>query len=287
MAYNDFQPTQPDATADNGTTFGSDLLRNQKALRDATIALMFPGFEFSIVAGTGSAYRPQYMYWKQGTGGSAPWVRATLTWGTSGGEKYNPTVILWEQSADGGSSYETMANSTLTYDSNGNLTAVSAGTTAIAIVLALLGQFWRLVDTYTTHAASSSAHGIGTMAAQNANAVAITDGTITTDLQRVTRTALGSKSAAFDIDLNAGHVFTLTVTGASAAATFINKPSAGTVHTFSVKVVNGGLATDLFPSATTPGNAALGLSSSGTDWVHGIIEDGSTVEITGTSLAMG
>lgn len=286
MAYSDFQPAQPDASADNGTAFGADLLRNQKALRDATIAAMFPGFEFSIVVGTGSAYRPQYFYWKQGTGGSAPWVRATVTWGTTSGDKYNPTAILWEQSADGGSTYETMANSTLTYDSNGNLTAVSAGSSAIAIVLALLGQFWRHIDAYTTHAASSSAHSMGTMATQNANAVAITDGSVASDIQRVYRTALGNQNGAFNIDLSAGHVFTLTVTGASAAASFTNKPSAGTVHPFSIKVVNGGVATDLFPSATTPGGAALALTASGTDWVHGLIEDGSTVEITGTSKAM-
>lgn len=286
MAYLDFQPAQPDASADNGAAFGADLLRNQKALRDATIAAMFPGFEFSIVVGSGSATRPQYMYWKQGTGGSAPWVRATLTWGTTGGEKYNPTAILWEQSADGGSVYETMANSTLTWDSNGNLTAVSAGSSAIAIVLGLLGQFWRHVDTYTTHAASTSAHGIGTMAAQAASAVAITGGTMTTTLQRVTSTALGSKNSAFNIDLSLGHVFTLTVTGASAAATFTNKPSSGTVHPFSIKITNGGVATSLFPSATKPGGASLNLSVSGTDWVHGLIIDGSTIEITGTSLAM-
>lgn len=287
MAYPDYQPSQPDGSADNGAAFNADLLRNEKALRDATIALMFPGFAFSIVEGTGDARRPQYMYWKQGTGGSAPWVRATITWGTSAGEKYNPTAITWSQSPDGGSSWEQMAAPAFTYDSNGNLTAVTSGASAITLVLALLGQFWRHVDTYTTHAASSTAHGAGTMSTQNASAVAITGGNLKATKQQGVEKALGSKSAAFDIDCNDGHFFTLTVTGASAAATFINKPASGVYHAFHVRVVNGGLATDLFPGATTPGNAALGLSSSGTDDVFGYIYDGSTVEITGTAKAKG
>lgn len=288
MAYNGFQSTKP-AGADTGPAVVSDANRNDRALRDATIALMFDDFEFSISAGTGTTRRPQYMYWKNGTGGSAPWIRATITWGTTSGEKYNPTGIVWDYSADGGGAWDTIATQALTFDSNGDLTAISGGSTALAMLTGLLGHVHRLSDSYTTHAAltGASAHGLGTLSTQAASAVAITGGTMTTALQRVTSTALGSKSAAFDIDLSAGHVFTLTVTGASAAATFTHKPSSGTVHPFSIKITNGGGATSLFPSATTPGNASLNLSVSGTDWVHGLVIDGSTVEITGTSLAMG
>lgn len=288
MAYSAFQASKPSG-ADTGPTVVSDANRNDKACRDAIVALMFDDFEFSITAGTGSTRRPQYMFWKNGTGGSAPWIRATITWGTTGGEEYNPTGIVWDYSADGGSAYDTIATQALTFDANGDLTAISGGSTALAMLTGLIGHVHRLSDDYTTHAAAtgSSVHGLGTVSTQAANAIAITGGTIKSTTQQLVRTALGSKSAAFDIDLSAGHVFTLTVTGASAAATFTNKPSAGTAHAFSIKVTNGGLATDLFPGATTPGNASLGLSSSGTDWVHGIIEDGSTVEITGTSKAMG
>lgn len=288
MAYSPFQSTKP-AAADTGPTVVADALRNDKALRDATIALMFDDFEFSITAGTGSTRRPQYMYWKNGTGGSAPWIRATITWGTTSGEKYNPTGIVWEYSGDGGSAYDTIATQALTFDANGDLTAISGGATALAMLSGLLGHVHRLRDDYDAHAAltGSSAHGLGTISTQAASAVAVTGGTIKSTTQQLVRTALGSKSAAFDIDLSAGHIFTLTVAGASAAATFTNKPSSGTAHSFAIKVTNGGLATDLFPSATTPGNASLGLSSSGTDWVYGIIEDGSTIEITGTAKAMG
>lgn len=228
------------------------------------------------------------MFWKNGTGGSAPWIRATITWGTTGGEEYNPTGIVWDYSADGGGAYDTIATQALTFDANGDLTAITGGATALAMLTGLLGHVHRLSDDYTAHAAAtgSSVHGLGTIATQAASAVAVTGGTIKSTTQQLVRTALGSKSAAFDIDLSAGHIFTLTVTGASAAATFTNKPSVGTAHSFAVKITNGGLATDLFPAATTPGGAALGLSSSGTDWVYGIVEDGSTVEITGTAKAM-
>lgn len=292
MAYDTFQSDKPSATSDaSGTAFATSANRNDKALRDAIIALLFGSFAFSIVNGTGDARRPQYMYWKNGTGGSAPWIRATITWGTTGGEKYNPTSITWEYSANGGTSYDNIlaGAQVYTWDANGNLTAITNGSSALAALTGVLGHVHRLRDDYDAHALQDpddGVHGVGTLAWQDANAVAITDGTITSDIQRVTVTALGSKSAAFDIDCNAGHVFTLTVTGASAAATFINKPAAGVAHPFSLKVTNGGLATDLIPAALTPGGAALGLSSSGDDWVHGII-NGSSVEVTGTSKAMG
>lgn len=287
MAYNGFQATKPDG-ADTGPNVVDDANRNDKACRDAIVALMFDDFEFSITAGTGSTRRPQYMYWKNGSGGSAPWIRATITWGTTGGEKYCPTGIVWDYSGNGGSTYDTIATQALTFDSNGDLTAITGGSTALAMLTGLLGHVHRLSDSYTTHAAATgtAVHGLGSISTQAASAVAITGGSIKTATQQLVRTALGSKSAAFDIDLAAGHVFTLTVGGASAAATFINKPAAGVAHPFAIKVVNGGLATDLFPAATTPGGAALGLSSSGTDWVYGIVEDGSTIEITGTAKAM-
>ena len=288
MAYNGFQATKPDG-ADTGPNVVDDANRNDKACRDAIVALMFDDFEFSITAGTGSTRRPQYMYWKNGSGGSAPWVRATITWGTSSGEKYNPTGIVWDYSGNGGSTYDTIATQALTFDSNGDLTAITGGATALAMLTGLLGHVHRLSDSYTTHAAATgtAVHGLGSISTQAASAVAITGGTIKSTTQQLVTNAIGNVSGAFNIDLSAGHVHTFTVTGSGAAATFTNKPSSGTVHPFSLKIVNGGLATALFSGETKPGGAALGLSSSGTDWVFGVVIDGSTVEITGTAKAMG
>lgn len=287
MAYSGFQATKPDG-ADTGPNVVDDANRNDKALRDAIVALMFDDFEFSISAGTGSTRRPQYMFWKNGSGGSAPWIRAEITWGSSGGEKYNPTGIVWSYSGDGGGAYDTIATQALTFDSNGDLTAISGGSTALAMLTGLLGHVHRLSDSYTAHAAATgtAVHGLGSMSTQAASAVAITGGAIKTTTQQLVTNAIGNVSGAFNINLSLGHVHTFTVTGTSASATFTNKPSSGTVHPFSLKVVNGGLATSLFPSTTKPGGASLGLSSSGTDWVFGVVIDGSTVEITGTSKAM-
>lgn len=164
MAYNGFQATKPDG-ADTGPNVVDDANRNDKACRDAIVALMFDDFEFSITAGTGSTRRPQYMYWKNGSGGSAPWIRATITWGTSSGEKYNPTGIVWDYSGNGGSTYDTIATQALTFDSNGDLTAITGGSTALAMLTGLLGHVHRLADSYTTHAAATgtAVHGLGSM----------------------------------------------------------------------------------------------------------------------------
>lgn len=289
MAYSDFQPTKPDVD-DDGTQIPVDARRNDRALRDAILACAFPGFEFSIVNGTGDARRPQYMYWKQGSGGSAPWVRATLTWSAAGTNKYCITGVQWEYSANGGSSYDNMASAAaLTYDSNGNLTAVSNMAAANAITLALLGHFWRHVDDYATHVADTTAHDVGTLAAQDASAVAITGGTIETTLQRVLIPAgalLGTKNAPFNIDLNNGHFFSFTVQS-GAVATFTNKPSSGTFHPFTLEIVNGGLVADqtLFPGCKAA-NGLLTLQTSGTDLVHGYVRDGATVIFTGTTPAL-
>lgn len=289
MAYSGFQPTKPDG-GDTGPTVVIDARRNDKAVRDAVIAGAFPGFEFSTVNGSGDARRPQYMYWKQGTGGSAPWVRATLTWSAAGTNKYCITAVTWEYSGDGGSTYDTMASaSALTYDANGNLTAVSNMSAANAILLALLGHFWRHVDTYTTHAADTTAHGAGTMSVQDADDVAITEGSVRTQIQRVNwpaGAALGTKSAPFNIDLSLGHLFTLTV-ASGAVATFTNKPASGIVHPFTLVITNGGLVADqtLFPGCKGA-NGQIVLSTSGTDLLHGFVYDGSTVIFTGTTPAI-
>jgi hypothetical protein len=287
MAYNPFQAAKP-AGSDTGPTVVSDANRNDKALRDATIALMFDDFEFSISAGTGTTRRPQYMYWKNGTGGSAPWIRATITWGTTSGEKYNPTGIVWDYSADGGGAWDTIATQALTFDSNGDLTAISGGSTALAMLSGLLGHVHRMRDDYDTHAAATGAsvHGLGTMSTQAASAVAITGGAIKAKVQQGVEKAYGNQSGAFNIDLTEGHFFTFTVTNAAAVATFTNKPASGTYHPIHLRIVNGGIAgATLFSGETGPGGTALSLSSSGTDDVFGYMYDGATFEITGTAKA--
>jgi hypothetical protein len=286
MAHQPFQKTKPSG-GDTGPDFALDANQNDNALAEGALGGMLTEFDFEVDEGTGDATRPQFFYWKDGVGGSAHWLRAEIVWGSTGGAIYNPENVTWEKSVNGGSTWDAMSTQTFTWDANGNLVSVTGGSGSLVWVMQLLGHFWNQVDLYNTHVASSTAHGIGTLAAQNANAVAITGGNIKATKQQGVESAEGSKAAAFDLDCNDGHFFTVTVTNAAAAASFINKPAAGTYHPFHVRVVNGGIATDLFPGATTPNNAALGLTASGVDDVFGYIYDGSTVEITGVTKAKG
>lgn len=286
MAYTAFKFAKP-AGSDTGPTVVSDVLSNLLALADYAETLLGKGWVFSIVNGSGSARRPQYVYLKSAS--NERWLRATITWGTTSGEKYNMTSVAWDMSTNSGSTYDAIATWATTYDSSGNPTASTGAGGMSMMLFAMLGHFWRHVDDYDTHAASTSAHSMGSMAQQAATAVAITGGSIATQLQRVTMPAgatLGTKSAAFNIDLSLGHYFTLTV-AAGAVATFTNKPASGTVHPFTLEITNGGLVADqtLFPGCKASAGA-LTLQTSGTDLVHGLIRDGSTIIFTGVTPAI-
>ena len=286
MTYPLFLFTKPDG-ADDGPTVVDNILQNLLALADYGQTLIGKGWLVSIVNGTGTAKRPQFIYLKSAS--NERWLRATITWGTSAGEKYNMTSVLWEMSTNSGGSYETVETWATTYDSSGNPTATTGGGGMVVFLFAMLGHFWRHVDDFDTHAASTSAHSMGSMAQQAATAVAITEGSIRTQIQRVNMpagAALGTKNGAFDIDLANGHYFTLTVQS-GAVATFTNKPSSGIVHPFTLEVVNGGLVADqvLFPGCKAAGGA-IALQSSGTDLVHGLIRDGSTIVFTGVTPAI-
>jgi hypothetical protein len=285
MAYSPLQLTKPSG-ADIGSTFATDTLRNDLALADAiALGALLKDFLYSVTVGTGDAKRPQYVYLKNGT----RWVRLNLTWGTSAGAKYNVTAATMELSTNSGGVYDTVASFTATYDANGNVTATTGAGSFVMMLFSLLGHFWRQVDLYDAHVASTTAHSMLSMAQQAATAVAITGGTIVTPTQNLTMpagAALGTKNGAFNIDLSLSHYFTVTIQ-AGAVATFTNKPASGTVKGFTLKITNGGLVADqtLFPGCQAPGGA-LALSSAGTDLLHGMIADGSTIMFTGVSPAI-
>ncbi len=287
MAYNGFQKDKPDGAVDNGTSVPANANRNDKALRDAIIGLVFGTFEFSITAGTGDARRPQYMFWKDGSGGSATWIRATITWGTSAGAKYNPTSIAWEYSANGGTSYDNMlaGAQALTWDASGNLTAVTNGASGLLMVTGLLGHVHRLRDDYDTHAAATgtAVHGLGSMSTQSASNVAITGGYAELTRIREGKSAVGSISGSTAIDWSAAGLFTITVTGASAALTWSNLPSAKAGY-ITLEVVNGGLATALLPAGTKTVVGTPSWSSSGTNIAVLMCHDGSEVTLVGFGL---
>jgi hypothetical protein len=115
MAYVPFNSAVP--TVSQTRQAAVDAMRtNQMADRDANIIGAFKGFNYSVSGGT--AEEPAITYRKNG----AEWLRATLTWGTSGGELGNVTVAVYAYSANSGGAWDTIGTCTISYDANGNVT---------------------------------------------------------------------------------------------------------------------------------------------------------------------
>lgn len=139
MAYTAFDGAKPDASTQNGTAFAQSTRDNLLALRDALVTTgIVQGFNYAPTGGT--AEQPATAYWKRST----ECVKAVLTWGTSGGEDGNVTkaALYYAPDESHGSfptstngTYSAMADAsgnyvvTMTYDSNGNCTASTWGST--------------------------------------------------------------------------------------------------------------------------------------------------------------
>jgi hypothetical protein len=120
MAYTLFDPTTPDATTQTLTQMGQSERNNLKAVRDACI--MGGGFYgFNLAVSGGTADQPALLTYSKGT----EKIKAALTWGTTGGEAGNITVVAYSYSADSGSTWATIGTKTITYDANANVTATT------------------------------------------------------------------------------------------------------------------------------------------------------------------
>lgn len=119
MAYNPFTDTSPDATTQNGTQFAQAIRYNQAAMRDAIVLGAMKGWNFSKSGGTDE--QPTTILYKNSTN----WLKATLTWGTTGGEAGNVTVAVYEFSSNSGAAYDTIGTNTITWDVNGLITATT------------------------------------------------------------------------------------------------------------------------------------------------------------------
>lgn len=120
MAYTQFDNGKPLATQ-TGPQFADSSRQNLQALRDALIASDGQLYGWSFAATGGTPEQPTTLTYSSGT----ERVKAVLTWGTTGGEAGNVTAVAWSYSADSGGAYDTIGTRTVTYDSNGNVTAAS------------------------------------------------------------------------------------------------------------------------------------------------------------------
>lgn len=112
MAYTLFDPTKPDPATQSGTAFGSSARTNDAALRDACI--VGGGFFGFALAIGGPADQPTTMTYSKGT----ERLRATLTWGTIGGESGNVISSVFAYSSDSGGTYSAIGTKTTGYDAN-------------------------------------------------------------------------------------------------------------------------------------------------------------------------
>ncbi len=119
MSYTAFDGSKPDPTTQGITAFASSTRDNLEALRDAVVAGIMPGWNLSASGGT--VDEPAAWIYAKGS----ERVKLELTWGTTGGEDGNVTVMVMKYSSDSGSNYDTVGTATFTYDSNGYCTAIT------------------------------------------------------------------------------------------------------------------------------------------------------------------
>lgn len=273
MAYTPFSETAPDGTSGTGTTYSSADNANQLALQDMVEFAQVRGIDVSTSGGTGD--EPVYYIFTRH--GGAILGRATNTW--SGGKLVGQKWEKWN-----GASYDAIlaADQVLTYDASLNITATTYGGGLGSIVWSALAKARKAMADLLTHAASTvsgGAHSAGTMAAQNANAVAISGGYASLAYEREAKIAKGNVSGSTAVDWAASGLCTLTVTNAAATLTWSNLPS-GVVGYMTLEVTNGAIATSLF-TAQKPGGTALSWTNPGKDIVTLMCHDGATVEVVG------
>jgi len=174
-----------DANAPAGTqspaAFSISALANVRALRDAVVCGFVPGFSYSWNGGT--LYTPTNRVWANASTGIR-FRLVSLTW--HGTMTWVPLTVRWEWSDDNGATWANMdaTAATITWDTtNGYLVMTSVDRDAGLWCFALNGMLGAIASNWATlnHAqlAATSAHsGLGTMAAQNANAVAVSGGNI-------------------------------------------------------------------------------------------------------------
>lgn len=121
-AYVDYDSALPDAGTQSVLQMGVSTNKNGNALRDSVISGLMPGW--NLAASGGTAEQPSTLTYSKST----ERIRASLTWGTTGGESGNVTVVTLEYSSDSGATYVDLTALnvlTVSYDASGNVTAAT------------------------------------------------------------------------------------------------------------------------------------------------------------------
>ena len=121
MVYVPFVSDKP-VIADDGDVVINNTRENLMALRDALVCGALKGWNMTQTVGAGSTDEPDELLYSNNSNTEA--LKLDITWGTTGGEDGNPTVIVYSYSTDDfGASNEAIGTLTMTYNSNGTMTA--------------------------------------------------------------------------------------------------------------------------------------------------------------------
>lgn len=118
MAYTLFDQTKPNGGA-NGSVTLQHIRENLTALRDIVTLGAAGGWNYSCSGG--SAGKPNVMLWAQGV----ERLRATCTWGASGGALDNLVNVVFAYSSNGGGAYDTIGTQSISYTAAGDVESTS------------------------------------------------------------------------------------------------------------------------------------------------------------------
>jgi hypothetical protein len=297
--YTNFDSANPSGTQ-TPTAYAVSDLDNLKALRDAILTGRVGGFVMSRTTGTGpDAARPQYITWTNG----ALAFRSNATWGGTG--NWQITSIAWEYTADSGGEWKSLGTAQAnTYDGSNNITSTTNSGGVFTLFIEVWTKLLKLMyDFYTGHAGTAvgSAHsGVGTIASQAANSVALTGGTMsgvaidnsnvgetTPALGRFVRVKekyvdLGTTSPT--LDWNAGSCFKYAPgSGSTTTITHSNKPGANQYQGVMIMAVGWGSVTSLTHGITWVGGTPTFKTGTGVDWIGVWCADNGTIYGSKTS----
>lgn len=170
--YVSLDPNAPSGPTQAPDVYSASDLANVRALRDCIITGAVQGWSYSQTAAT---TRPVDRIWAQGV--FRLWLQLTY-----GGTNNLPLTAKWWWSNDSGATWSQIgATTNLTWDT-ARMAITAADTNAGLWLLWLTAVMKSVVvdEIYAAHVAANGAavHGLGTMSTQNANAVAITGGTL-------------------------------------------------------------------------------------------------------------
>ncbi len=118
MAYTHFSNSTP-ASTQTGPNCVDSMRENLLALRDAIVSGALKGWDMTPSGGTGE--QPATITFDSST----ERLRQSLTWGAAGGADGNVTKSIYCYSSDSGSSWDYIGTENITYDTDGNVTAIT------------------------------------------------------------------------------------------------------------------------------------------------------------------